>query len=99
MRDQSKILAKTIRDRVNGAVETRQKQCESNRMKMEHNFKSLKLNKLKSDFNYLIQDVGNGYSTASIQVNTNNDSNNNKLFNILIIGFLIFYKNVSQILP
>lgn len=61
-------MAKTIRDRVNGTVKIRQEQCESNRIKLEHKFKSLTLNKLKSDFNYLIQDVGSGYSIASIQV-------------------------------
>lgn len=43
-------------------------QNEMARNKMEQKFKSLTLNKLKSDFNYLIQDIGNGYSVASTQV-------------------------------
>lgn len=38
----------------------------------EHKFKSLAVHKLKSDFNYLIQDVGNGYSVASVQVRSIN---------------------------
>ncbi|XP_025206992.1 kinesin-related protein 8-like [Melanaphis sacchari] len=69
VRDQSKALAKTIRDRVHGAVEIQQERCETARNITEHKFKSLALNKLKSDFNYLIQDVGNGYSVASAQNN------------------------------
>jgi len=68
VRDQSKALAKTIRDRVHGAAESQQEQRETARNITEHKYKSLALNKLKSDFNYLIQDVGNGYSVASIQV-------------------------------
>ncbi|XP_026804499.1 uncharacterized protein LOC113548045 [Rhopalosiphum maidis] len=67
VRDQSKSLAKTIRDRVHGAAESQQEQRETARNITEHKYKSLALNKLKSDFNYLIQDVGNGYSVASIQ--------------------------------
>lgn len=68
MRDQSKTLAKTIRDRVHEAVAIQLDQRETSRKITEHKFKSLSVNKLKSDFNYLIQDVGNGYSIASVQV-------------------------------
>ncbi|KAL5239679.1 hypothetical protein ACI65C_007089 [Semiaphis heraclei] len=67
VRDQSKTLAKTIRDRVHGAAEIQLDQREIARNIKEHKFKSLAVNKLKSDFNYLIQDVGNGYSVASVQ--------------------------------
>jgi len=52
---------------VHSVVEVQLKQQETIRNKKEHKFKSLALNKLKSDFNYLIQDVGNGYSVASMQ--------------------------------
>lgn len=68
VRDQSKTLAKTIRDRVHGAVSIQLNQRETARNVTEHKFKSLAVNKLKSDFNYLIQDIGNGYSVASVQV-------------------------------
>lgn len=67
VRDQSKALAKTIRDRVHRASEIQLEQRERTRNITEQKFKSLAVNKLKSDFNYLIQDVGNGYSVASIQ--------------------------------
>lgn len=67
VRDQSKALAKTIRDRVHEAVEIQLEQRETVRNITEHKFKSLELKKLKSDFNYLIQDVGNGYNVASTQ--------------------------------
>ncbi|CAH1738843.1 unnamed protein product [Aphis gossypii] len=67
VRDQSKALAKTIRDRVHEAVEIQLEQRETARNTTEHKFKSLALKKLKSDFNYLIQDVGNGYNVASTQ--------------------------------
>lgn len=68
VRDQSKIIAKTIRDRIHSASEIQFEHHERTRNKVEHKFKSLALSKLKSDFNYLIQDVGNGYSVASFQV-------------------------------
>ncbi|XP_060878246.1 uncharacterized protein LOC132950721 isoform X1 [Metopolophium dirhodum] len=71
VRDQSKTLAKTIRDRVHGAVAIQLDQRETARNITEHKFKSLAVNKLKSDFNYLIQDVGNGYSVASVQQDPN----------------------------
>lgn len=67
VRDQSKTLAKTIRDRVHGAVEVQLNQRNTTKNITEHKFKSLAVHKLKSDFNYLIQDVGNGYSVASVQ--------------------------------
>ncbi|XP_016658490.1 uncharacterized protein LOC100569803 isoform X2 [Acyrthosiphon pisum] len=67
VRDQSKTLAKTIRDRVHGAVAIQLDQRQTARNITEHKFKSLAVNKLKSDFNYLIRDVGNGYSVASVQ--------------------------------
>ncbi|XP_025422490.1 centrosomal protein of 295 kDa-like [Sipha flava] len=71
VRDQSKELAKTIRERVHSAVETQLKQHETIRNIREHKYKSLALSKLKSDFNYLVQDVGSGYSVASFQPDPN----------------------------
>lgn len=68
VREQSKSIAKSIRDRVRGAVESKSSEYEVARKKNEHKFKSLAISKLKSDFNYLIQDVGHGYSVASDQV-------------------------------
>lgn len=68
VREQSKSIAKSIRDRVHGAVESKSSRYEVARKKTEHKFKSLAISKLKSDFNYLIQDVGHGYSVASDQV-------------------------------
>jgi len=68
VRDQSKAIAKSIRDRVHGAIELQSDQYDAARRKSEHTFKSLAVNKLKSDFDYLIQDVGHGYSFASVQV-------------------------------
>lgn len=62
------MLAKTIRDRVLSADEIQLEKHETARNKSEHKFKSLARSKLKSDFNYLIQDVGNGYAVASTQV-------------------------------
>ncbi|VVC24880.1 Hypothetical protein CINCED_3A003432 [Cinara cedri] len=71
VRGQSKAIAKTIRDRVYFAVETKLEQHETARAKTDHKFKSLALSKLKSDFNYLIQDIGSGYSVASVQPDPN----------------------------
>lgn len=62
------MLAKTIRNRVLSADEVQLEKHKTTRNKTEHKFKSLACNKLKSDFNYLIQDVGNGYAVASTQV-------------------------------
>lgn len=89
VRDQSKELAKTIRDRVHGADENQLKQHEKIRNKRENKYKSLALCKLKSDFNYLVQDVGSGYSVASFQVKYYT------YFNVVIYIFFVLYSLIQ----
>ncbi|XP_050421084.1 putative autophagy-related protein 11 [Adelges cooleyi] len=67
VRNQSKDIAKKICDRVQCTSQNELEHLQITKFKADHKYKSLVRNKLKSDFNYLIQDIGNGYSLASVE--------------------------------
>ncbi|XP_050545795.1 uncharacterized protein LOC126908023 isoform X3 [Daktulosphaira vitifoliae] len=71
VRNQSKEISKKIRDSVFYSTKNEYEDLEIERYQNEQKYKSLILNKLKSDFSYLIQDIGNGYSLASEEGNPN----------------------------